>query len=1370
MTKKNPFTYRLRSGRAILHSPFTRAAWRPMRRLALHAPTRQRWVASVVFVTFLPNMTGLASMLSVRAAVRSDESTAVQHTRALTAQEMQVIAGKQSSFIQQAGDGGGGGDPSNSNAGGDHPADAGVGMSCAACGNSGGTGARASMKTRNGNFSKTIVGVPGLGISLNFTIYENSIESYDGPLGKAWTHAYNITLQEAGDLSVTVMEADGTRHKWTHNADNSYTGEPGLFDTLTKDQTTTVFTLIRAGARERLFFSDSGAVRRPWRIEDRHAKGLNLNYNSSGGLSTLTDEAGRTITLAYDGNHHLITVTDPASHSASIYYDAANRLLSAVTDLGGYTTTYAYDANDNITSTADGGGNVTTYTYTGDNITGVKLPGRTAFQTVTTGTDGSGFPYRDYTNELGQYTRYTYSKDGAGNPTTLTKVTDPTGAVESYTYDANFNVLTRTDRAGNVWTYTYDSRGNRTLQYAPAWSGMTPVTTWTYGTNESRDMVVTVTDPGGHATVNTYNASGDLTQTTNALNQLTNYTENTLGLLTAVSGAGGSMNYEYDNGGTITKAYLTKITPPSGAYQQFAYSTVGDKTSVTIKDTAGTGTYVTSYSYDNLHRVTQVTFPLEAGESTSANIQTTYNCCHPTVVTDELGIKTQTNYRADGLVTSVVENYQATPTRTTTFTYDGAGQRLTIQDGLNFTTAYAYTARGEVSSITHPDPATGVSGSGSDIETYTYNGLGGVSQRKMATGTSEEQVTTYSYNPWGLLTLADYAPAGETDASFNYNIDGLRTSVTDAAGTQSFTYDALHRMLTHAQPVGGGATKTVSNTYNFEGVRVGATLSGLAGAWTFGYDGDHKITSVVNPWGFEFDWNYYPNGWLSRQDDPQYTTETGWVKIYTEYLRLKRGAVQAVKHWKSTYTETDGGEAEGQPLAWGGMPWEPWFLPLNGGGPTNDPWFFLTYTRNKSMDITQTVEDDYTSGTQLTGTTTFAYDNFHQLTSDGRSENLSYSTRTFTYNLAGSRASYSGSNWTNNGANQLTSAPTWGETYTYDKKGNMATKVAGSTSTYAYDYEQRLTTVTTGSNVTNFVFDFDGQRRRASGSGETDRWFVFDGATPLAEFATADGSLLTGYTPGATGIVGEHMSSGDFMYHADQLGSTRVVSDSTVTVARKQLNDAFGIETSTSGSFTTAHRYVSAKAYYTQSSTGLDLLGVRQYDPRLGRFTSRDPIGQGAGPNVFTYVNNNPVTRTDPSGESYGDASGNVKAPPFTPRPTGTKVTLPKEREWDLRKLPPFEPSPAPKLPVWVKLGIVVSVFLSLEQSGGLDPWEQGRGTICYYEGETTITKRNPSDPAGTWEVWRRCQYLCIDRDTGRTWHTFYEVPFIYPCPNPAFL
>ena len=55
--------------------------------------------------------------------------------------------------------------------------------------------------------------------------------------------------------------------------------------------------------------------------------------------------------------------------------------------------------------------------------------------------------------------------------------------------------------------------------------------------------------------------------------------------------------------------------------------------------------------------------------------------------------------------------------------------------------------------------------------------------------------------------------------------------------------------------------------------------------------------------------------------------------------------------------------------------------------------------------------------------------------------------------------------------------------------------------------------------------------------------------------------------------------------------------------------------------------------YHFDTETGLYHVRNRQYDPSLGAFTTRDPIGYAAGDeNLYRYVGNNPVGAADPVG------------------------------------------------------------------------------------------------------------------------------------------
>ena len=53
---------------------------------------------------------------------------------------------------------------------------------------------------------------------------------------------------------------------------------------------------------------------------------------------------------------------------------------------------------------------------------------------------------------------------------------------------------------------------------------------------------------------------------------------------------------------------------------------------------------------------------------------------------------------------------------------------------------------------------------------------------------------------------------------------------------------------------------------------------------------------------------------------------------------------------------------------------------------------------------------------------------------------------------------------------------------------------------------------------------------------------------------------------------------------------------------------------------------------YWDDETGLGCWGYRYYDLRLGRWMSRDPIGEAGGVNLYAYVANRPACTNDPTG------------------------------------------------------------------------------------------------------------------------------------------
>jgi RHS repeat-associated protein len=274
-----------------------------------------------------------------------------------------------------------------------------------------------------------------------------------------------------------------------------------------------------------------------------------------------------------------------------------------------------------------------------------------------------------------------------------------------------------------------------------------------------------------------------------------------------------------------------------------------------------------------------------------------------------------------------------------------------------------------------------------------------------------------------------------------------------------------------------------------------------------------------------------------------------------------------------------------------------------------------------------------TSETTPTYAVSYAYDNAGQLTSEVRTGGNAYNIA-YAYDLAGNRASktLNGTveNYTYDNANKLLTAGS--KSYTYDLAGNVTGVTGGGTnSTLAWDAESRLKSAIVGTQTTTYPYNGIGQRVAKSGS-VTNNYLLADDSIDTQ--VLSDGNAT--YAHGVNGIVSENRGGTSKFYHADALGSTRALTNSTGSVTDSRSTDAFGMVVSSTGTGIGAGAspfgFAGTWSYQQDSETGLMRLGHRMYDASTGRFISRDPIRDGY--NWYTYCNNDPINAIDPEGLS----------------------------------------------------------------------------------------------------------------------------------------
>jgi|GEM_PF-6639342 RHS repeat-associated protein len=115
----------------------------------------------------------------------------------------------------------------------------------------------------------------------------------------------------------------------------------------------------------------------------------------------------------------------------------------------------------------------------------------------------------------------------------------------------------------------------------------------------------------------------------------------------------------------------------------------------------------------------------------------------------------------------------------------------------------------------------------------------------------------------------------------------------------------------------------------------------------------------------------------------------------------------------------------------------------------------------------------------------------------------------------------------------------------------------------------------------------------------------------------------------------EYVAANDNYYqrkeyrHADNQGSIIATTDGSGTVLNISSYDAYGVRTNSNASYASRFGYT---GQIDLPEVGLIYYKARMYNPNLGRFIQTDPIGYGAGLNLYGYVGGDSINLVDPWG------------------------------------------------------------------------------------------------------------------------------------------
>ena len=812
--------------------------------------------------------------------------------------------------------------------------------------------------------------------------------------------------------------------------------------------------------------------------------------------------------------------------------------------------------------------------------------------TVSRNTSGEVSQVSD---SLGRQLNFTYA---VAHPPLIGSIEDSSGRTVGYTYDSGFHLTSFTDANGGVWKYSWigggllasvtDPRGvvveqNSYDTYGHVISqteadGSTLQINYGYynptpqAAAGSPILNATLTDQLGRQSVYRFNAQAYVIQVIDAMGQTKSLARApSTNLVLGASGPGTCQ---------ICLA-IAPVNEPTGAALfdptrgDMTYTYDGNGNALTKTDSLG-NTF--TYTYDPLFsRVTSITDP------TGAITQYQYDSHgNLTGITDPLGNHTSITVGLYGLPTQVTD-----PTnQTTTFQYDAFGNLTGIRDALGETTTIAYDELFRPIQVTDPsgvqrfqtwDPLDrlirATDGNGG-VTVYTYDGVGNL---LTVTDPRGAQVS-YVYD--SLSRVVKRTDALGRQEQFAYDALGNLTSHTDRRGqTSQFSFDSLNRLATETYP-----DASVARTYDANSHLIQVNDS-QGGVFAYQFDSAGRLLGSVSPAGAIT----YTRDGLGRMASRQ---ATGFPKVGYQFDSAGN-LTQASAPQASVNLTYDARNLLAS-------------LSRSNGVSS-------TVTRDPLARISSIVHQ---AGSNPLAAFSYSYDPSGNRAgqSTGLAQALTTPATTGTFNLANEMSAFGG------------------QSLTYDANGNRLTESGtGGNTSYTWDGRNRLASVSQPAGATlQFTYDFRGNLIQESATGGAGTAYLLDEATNTVAISSGGSplSLLTGVAPDSHFATFTSAGNAEFSLR-DGVGNIVASTGATAALDGTNYFEPFGQTTASGHAFPFAF---AGRAPFAANS--IYNFRTRFYDPLAGRFLSEAGTRFVGDPNRYRYLNNSPLSSTDPFGTS----------------------------------------------------------------------------------------------------------------------------------------